>query len=102
VLVIFFVKKIRFIHKAGDAGPIAVLKEFWEEQDAQFDGVYTSNSLNIVSFSMCTSKASKASVFVLIKQAKWEEQDAQLDVGHAGIPEIVPYRFSSPFAYLLV
>ena len=34
----------RYIHKGG--GPIAVLQEFWEEQDPHLDGVYTGNTLS--------------------------------------------------------
>ena len=35
----------RFIHKAGGR-PLAVLKEFWEEQEAEFDGVFRDNTLS--------------------------------------------------------
>ena len=34
----------RYIAKAGQ--PLAILKEFWEEQDEYFDGVFTENSLS--------------------------------------------------------
>ena len=36
----------RYIHKAGDVGPVAVLKEFWEEQEAEAPGIFTSNTLS--------------------------------------------------------
>ena len=38
--------RCRYIHKAGDVGPVAVLKEFWEEQEAELPGVFSSNTLS--------------------------------------------------------
>ena len=34
----------RLIHKCGS--PVAVLREFWEEQDASLEGVYQSNTFS--------------------------------------------------------
>ena len=36
----------RFIYKSEGQKPIAILKEFWEEQDTELKGVYTDNYLS--------------------------------------------------------
>ena len=36
----------RFIAKSAGGGPIAVVREFWEEQEAELPGVFTVNTLS--------------------------------------------------------
>ena len=38
----------RFIFKSKGQAPVAVLKEFWEEQKPNLDGVFTGNTLSKV------------------------------------------------------
>ena len=36
----------RCIHRSGDVGPVAVLKEFWEEQENEVEGLFVGNTLS--------------------------------------------------------
>jgi hypothetical protein len=36
----------RFIRKSAAKGPIAVLREFWEEQEKELEGVFSNNTLS--------------------------------------------------------